>query len=66
MYLVETWLSDDVLDSEVAIHNYYSLIRLDRNRHGGGVAIHVRNCVLYRIVLSGAAELELIVSLCQI
>ena len=61
MYLVETWLSDDVLDSEVAIHNYYSLIRLDRNRHGGGVAIYVHNCVLYSIVLSGAAELELII-----
>ena len=32
------WLSANVLNSEVAIHNY-SLIRLDTNRHGGGVAI---------------------------
>ena len=63
--LVETWLSADVLNSEVAIHDY-CLIRLDRNRHGGGVAIYVRNCVLYNIVLSGPAELELlIVSLCK-
>ena len=63
--LVETWLSADVVNSEVAIHNY-SLIRLDRNRHGGGVAIYVHNCVLYNIVLSGPAELELIiVSLCK-
>lgn len=62
--LVETWLSDDILDSEVTVHNY-SLIRLERNRHGGGVAIYVHNCVLYSIVLSGPAELELIiVSLC--
>ena len=63
--LVETWLSADVLDLEIAIHNY-SLIRLDRNRHGSGVAIYVHNCVLYSIVLSGPAELELIiVSLCK-
>ena len=30
--LIKIRLSDDVLDSEVAIHNY-SLVRLDRNRH---------------------------------
>ena len=36
--LVETWLSADVLNSEVVILNY-SLLRLDRNRHGGSVAI---------------------------
>ena len=36
--LVETWLSPDILASEVAISNY-SLVRLDRHRHGGGVAI---------------------------
>ena len=52
--LIETWLSDDALDSEVAIHNY-SLIRPDRNRHGGGVAIYVHNCV------SGPAESEFII-----
>ena len=60
--VVDTWLSANVLDSEVAIHNY-SLVRLDRNGHGG-VAIYVHNCV--SIVSSGPADLELLnVSLCK-
>ena len=35
--LVETWLCEDVLDSELPIPNY-SILRLDRNRHGDGPA----------------------------
>ena len=55
---VEIWLSVDVSHSEVAIHNY-SPVRLDRNRHGSGVAVYVCNCV-FDDVLSGPAELELV------
>ena len=43
--LVETWLSADVLDTEIFIHNY-SIVRLDRNMHGGRVAMHVHDSVL--------------------
>ena len=57
---METWLSPDILASEVAISNY-SLVRLDRHRHGGGVAIYIHNCFQYNIVLSGPADLELVV-----
>ena len=58
--LVETWLSADVLVNEVAIP-HYSLIRLDRNRHGGGVAIYVHSSILFDVLLVGPAGLELIV-----
>ena len=58
--LVETWLSADVLDNEVAIP-HYSLIRLDRNRHCGGVAIYVHSSILFDVLLVGPAGLELIV-----
>ena len=48
------------MDSEVYISNY-SILRLDRNRHGGGVALYVHNSLLYDVLLCGPAGLELIV-----
>jgi len=44
--LVETWLCMDISDTEIYIPNY-SFVRLDRNRHGGGVAMYIRNSVSY-------------------
>ena len=38
--VVETWLSHDILDSELVLPGYY-LFRLDRNRRGGGVCVYV-------------------------
>ena len=58
--LVETWLYEDILDSEVSIPNY-SIVRLDRCRHGGDVALFIHNSVLYNVILSGPTGLELIV-----
>ena len=39
--IVETWLSSDIhiADSEISLEDYH-IIRLDRNRHGGGVLIY--------------------------
>ena len=34
--IVETWLSDQVTESEISIMGYVTY-RLDHNRHGGGV-----------------------------
>lgn len=65
MCLVETWLSTDIFDSELFIPNY-TIIRHDRNRHGGGVALYVSNSVLCKTILCGPENLELlIVSLCK-
>ena len=58
--LVETWLNADVLVNEVAIP-HYSLIRIDSNRHNGGVAIYVHSTILFDVLLVGPAGLELIV-----
>ena len=38
--IVESWLDDTVLDSEVSIQGY-TPCRLDHSRHGGGVMIFV-------------------------
>ena len=40
--IVETWLSADILDIEIALFGY-QVHRLDRNRHGGGVLFYVRD-----------------------
>ena len=36
--IVETWLSSEILDNEIAISDY-QIFRRDRDRHGGGVMI---------------------------
>ena len=58
--LTETWLCDSITNKEISIQNY-SLVRLDRHRHGGGVAIYVNNCFTFKVLLSGPCGLELIV-----
>jgi len=39
----------------------YSVVRLDRHRHGGGVAIYVHNCFAFKVLLYGPSGLELLV-----
>ena len=40
--IVESWLDKDIADSEISITDYVSL-RLDRDRHGGGVLIYLKS-----------------------
>ena len=39
----------------------YDIIRLDRNRHGGGVMFFVIKSLSYNVILSGPSDLEFIV-----
>ena len=56
--IVETWLSDDIADNELALHDY-QIHRLDRNRHGGGVALYVHISLSCKVLLqSGPPNLE--------
>ena len=44
LYIVESWLSGDISDDEISLSGY-SIVRLDRNRHGGGILIYIlSNC----------------------
>jgi len=62
--IVETWLSSEIRDQEISLPEY-QVIRLDRNRHGGGILIYVHNAISSKVLLSGPNELEfLAVSLC--
>ena len=47
--IVETWLSDDILDNEISFPGFH-VYRFDRNRHGGGVALYIRNHVSAKVL----------------
>ena len=57
--IVETWLHDSISDSELTI-NGYNLVRQDRNRHGGGVMLYIRNNLSFCVVYNGPENLELL------
>ena len=56
--IVESWLSPEIQDSEILIPGYIP-VRLDRNRHGGGVVVFVSNKFMFQH-LPDCSPLELI------
>ena len=58
--IVETWLSSEISDNELAIQDY-QVFRLDRNRHGGGVLMYIHSSLSFKAVLEGPDNLELLV-----
>ena len=57
--IVESWLNKDIADSEIALPGYVSL-RYDRDRHGGGVLIYVKNVLCFSILPSPPSSIELL------
>ena len=55
--ITETWLSEEVSDSEIALAGY-QLHRLDRNRQGGGILIYVHTALTTEIIYQGPLNLE--------
>ena len=55
--IVESWLDDTILDSEVSIQGY-THCRLDRSRHGGGVMIFVKNSFNFSLLFKGTQNYE--------
>ena len=60
MCLVEIWLDTAISDSEIAIQGY-TIIRFDRNRHGGGVLFYINNLFTYSLVFKGTENFERII-----
>ena len=58
--IVESWLCPDIQDGELLIDGY-DIVRLDRNRHGGGVLLFVNSVYSHSTVFTGTHELELII-----
>ena len=57
--VVETWLDPEIFETEIEIQGY-NIIRLDRNRHGGGVIVYVNSCFTFNCLCKGPDELEFI------
>ena len=54
--LVETWLCDAICDFEISIKDF-QLVRLGKNRHGGGVLIYVYSSLNWDVLLNGPNDL---------
>lgn len=54
----ETRLDDSVSSSEMSIPGYY-LERNDHNRHGGGVALYIRDTINYECLLNHDSQVNL-------
>ena len=57
--LTETWLDEDIGDHEICFGNY-NIVRRDRNRHGGGVAMLIQNSLSFNILVKGTDDFEVI------
>ena len=57
--LVETWLENNVSENETLIANYIC-VRHDRNRHGGGVLLYIKNNYQYKLLVKGPLDTELL------
>ena len=44
---------------ELTIPSYQAL-RLDRNRHGGGILVYIHNSLTYNVISKGPGNLELV------
>lgn len=58
--ITESWLDSTIDDCEISIQGY-SVFRLDRSRHGGGVLIYVKSLFTCSILFKGTTEFECIV-----
>ena len=58
--IVETWLDNTVFNSEIAIQGY-SIHRLDRSRHGGGLLIFVKSVYVCSMLFKGSVDFECMV-----
>ena len=47
--IVESWLCDDIPDAEIRIQGY-NILRKDRNRHGGGVLMYIKDQFITEIL----------------
>ena len=57
--ITESKLDSSVTDSEISIDRY-DVLRLDRNRHGGGVACFIRHDIQYNILKPVTNKIEVI------
>ena len=60
MCVCESWLHADIEDNELLIDGY-KIIRLDRNRHGGGIVLYISNNLSHKVIYSGVCNFECVI-----
>ena len=60
-HIVETWLSPTICDNEVSLEGF-QVLRLDSNRHGGGIIMLIHNSLVPKVVAARPDNLELLIS----
>ena len=58
--LTETWLDNGITNDELSIPDF-NLIRLDRNRHGGGVALYINVNFAFKVIYLGDDSFECVI-----
>lgn len=58
--IIETWLDQSISDTELALERY-SVVHLDRNRHGGDILLFFKSSYCFDVVLTAPRNLELLV-----
>ena len=58
--IVESWLSGEISDNEIHLQGY-QVLRLDRNRHGGGLLVFVHESLAPKVIMAGPSNLELLI-----
>jgi len=59
--VTETWLDDNVTSSEICIPGF-DIVRLDRNRHGGGVIHYASSLFTYNIMFTDDSSFKCIIT----
>jgi len=59
--IVETWLSPTICDNEISLEGF-QMLRLDSNRHGGGIIMLIHNSLVPKVVAAEPDNLELLIS----
>ena len=49
--IVETWLDSSISNIEIALPGYI-IVRLDRNRHGGGILMYIHSSLHFSIIIT--------------
>jgi len=58
--ITETWLDDDISDSELFIPGYVT-VRLDRSRHGGEIIMYIKSVFSYNVLFTGDSNFECVI-----
>jgi len=58
--IAETWLDDDISDTELFIRGYVTA-KLDRSRHGGGIIMYIESVFSYNVLFTGDSIFECVI-----